>query len=124
MASAMLSSSMLCQVQGLRASASASAPQRALRLEVSSKTIQSLEGKVVSTKNSKTVIVNVLSRYPHPKYKKMTSSTKKYYVHDEKEEATDGDVVKIEATGRAISKNKRWVLAEICGQKGCDPNQN
>ena len=46
------------------------------------------------------------------KYKKNFRVTKKFYVHDEKNECGEGDVVKIMET-KPISKNKRWRLVEI-----------
>mmetsp|Transcript_18982 Transcript_18982/g.31914 ORF Transcript_18982/g.31914 Transcript_18982/m.31914 type:complete len:128 (-) Transcript_18982:257-640(-) len=118
-----MSSAVLCPVQSVRASVRASAPQRSLRLDVSS-VKQSVEGKVISTKGTQTAIVVVSRRFPDPKYGKMTSSSKKYHAHDDLEIAKLGDVVRLESTGRPLSKTKRWIVTEVCGQKGCDPNQN
>jgi len=73
---------------------------------------KSLIGKVVSNKMEKTAIVEVNRRVPHPIYKKYINKSKKYYAHDEKNECTIGDIVKIMET-RPISNKKRWRLLEI-----------
>ena len=48
----------------------------------------------------------------HPKYGKFVLRTKKYQVHDEKNECNEGDIVKIMET-KPISKNKCWRLVKI-----------
>ena len=70
------------------------------------------EGIVVSDKTEKTVIVAVVQRYKHPQYGKYVSKTNRYAVHDERDEAREGDTVRIAET-RPISKTKRWKLSEI-----------
>jgi len=69
-------------------------------------------GEVISNKMTKTIIVRVERRYPHPKYKKVVTGYKKLYAHDEKSEAKLGDRVRIEET-RPLSKTKRWRLVEV-----------
>ena len=69
-------------------------------------------GQVVSTKMQKTIVVEVEMRKPHPKYKKIMRTTKKFYAHDEQSSARVGDVVRIRET-RPLSKLKRWTLEEI-----------
>jgi len=69
-------------------------------------------GEVVSNKMTKTIVVRVERRFPHPQYKKIVTSYKKFYAHDEKAEAKVGDVVLIEET-RPLSKLKRWRLLEV-----------
>jgi len=69
-------------------------------------------GKVVSTSMSKTIVVRFVRRVPHPFFGKIIKRSKKFYAHDEKEEAQVGDQVKIEET-RPMSKLKRWKLVEI-----------
>ena len=69
-------------------------------------------GKVVSDKQSKTIIVEILSRVAHKRYKKVVKSRKRYAAHDETNQAKIGDTVRIIET-RPISKNKCWRLAEI-----------
>ena len=73
------------------------------------------EGIVVSDCQDKTIIVEVTRRSSHPLYKKVVKSTKKYYAHDENNEAKVGDKVNIAET-RPLSKTKRWRLVEILGQ--------
>ena len=69
-------------------------------------------GEVVSNKMTKTIVVRVERRFPHPQYKKIVTAYKKFYAHDEKAEAKLGDTVRIEET-RPLSKLKRWKLLEI-----------
>lgn len=69
-------------------------------------------GKVISDKMQKTRVVISETLRKHPLYKKYYRHRTKYYVHDEKEESREGDVVLIEET-RPISKLKRWRLVKI-----------
>jgi small subunit ribosomal protein S17 len=69
-------------------------------------------GEVVSNKMTKTIVVRVERRFPHPRYKKIVTAFKKFYAHDEKAEAKIGDTVRIEET-RPLSKLKRWRLVEV-----------
>ena len=69
-------------------------------------------GEVVSDKMTKTIVVRVERRYPHPQYKKIVTSYKKFYAHDEKAEAKAGDTVCIEES-RPLSKLKRWTLVKV-----------
>src|SRR5687767_13953031 len=69
-------------------------------------------GEVLSSKMAKTIIVRVERRFPHPQFKKVVTSYKKLYAHDEKSEAKPGDRVRIEET-RPLSKTKRWRLVEV-----------
>ncbi len=69
-------------------------------------------GTVVSDAMTKTIVVEVERRVPHPLYKKVVKSSKRYVAHDEKEEAKTGDTVRIVET-RPLSKTKRWRLLEI-----------
>lgn len=75
-------------------------------------------GEVIANKMSKTIIVRVERRFPHPKFKKVVTGYKKFYAHDEKSEAKVGDRVRIQET-RPISKTKRWRLVEIV-EKGAE----
>ena len=65
-------------------------------------------GEVISNKMTKTIIVRVQRRFPHPKFKKVVTGYSRFYAHDEKAEAKIGDVVLIEET-RPLSKLKRWL---------------
>jgi small subunit ribosomal protein S17 len=69
-------------------------------------------GEVVSNKMQKTIVVKVVRRVPHPKFKKIVRVSKKFYAHDEKGQAQVGDLVKIRET-RPLSKLKRWELLEV-----------
>jgi small subunit ribosomal protein S17 len=69
-------------------------------------------GQVVSNKMAKTIVVEVTRRVQHPLYKRIVQKRKKFYAHDEKQEAQPGDVVRI-IECRPLSKLKRWQLGEI-----------
>jgi small subunit ribosomal protein S17 len=69
-------------------------------------------GEVIANKMTKTIIVRVERRFPHPKFKKVVTGYKKFYAHDEKSEAKVGDRVRIQET-RPLSKTKRWRLVEV-----------
>jgi len=73
------------------------------------------EGIVVSDCQDKTIVVEVTRRSSHTLYKKVVKSTKKYYAHDESNEAKIGDKVNITET-RPLSKTKRWRLVKVLGQ--------
>ncbi|MCK4572061.1 30S ribosomal protein S17 [candidate division WOR-3 bacterium] len=70
------------------------------------------KGKVVSDKPDKTIIVEVKRRVQHPLYKKFIVKRKKFYAHDERNEASIGDIVQI-VSSRPLSKLKRWRLDKI-----------
>ena len=70
-----------------------------------------LEGKVVSDKNDKTVVVEVKRRFVHSFYGKVISRSKKYHAHDEKNKFKKGDVVKI-IESKPISKLKTWEVLD------------
>ena len=69
-------------------------------------------GEVLASKMQKTIVVRVERRVPHPKFKKIVRVHKKFYAHDEKNEAKPGDRVLIRET-RPLSKLKRWELVSI-----------
>ncbi len=69
-------------------------------------------GQVVSTKAEKTVVVAVAEHTPHPKYKKIITTTKKYKAHNEELECAVGDEVRL-IENRPLSKTKLWKVAEI-----------
>ena len=70
------------------------------------------EGLVVSSKMNKTVVVALVERVRHPKYDKFVIRTKKFYAHDEANDAKVGDKVRIVET-RPLSKNKRWRVVVV-----------
>src|SRR6266567_1835107 len=69
-------------------------------------------GEVVSSRMHKTIVVKVTRKKAHPFYGRVVARNKKFYAHDEKNEAHVGDFVRIEET-RPLSKLKRWRLKEI-----------
>lgn len=69
-------------------------------------------GIVVSNKMDKSIVVAIEKRIKHPLYKKFFKKTTKLMAHDEKNECTIGDVVKIMET-RPLSSRKRWRLVEV-----------
>lgn len=70
------------------------------------------QGRVVSDKMEKTVVVLIEGRKVHPLYKKYVNISKKLKVHDENNDAHVGDTVRV-VESRPISKGKRWRLVEI-----------
>ena len=73
-------------------------------------------GEVISNKMTKTIVVRVERRLPHPKFRKVVTDYNKFYAHDEKGEAKLGDRVRIIET-RPLSKTKRWRLVEVIERK-------
>ncbi len=69
-------------------------------------------GMVVSDAPEKTVSVAVETLVRHPLYKKRVRRSKKFLVHDERNEARVGDTVRIIET-RPLSARKRWRLANV-----------
>ena len=69
-------------------------------------------GQVVSSRMNKTIVVRTVTRVPHPKFGKIVKQMKKFYAHDEQNQAKPGDTVRIMET-RPMSKLKRWRLVEV-----------
>ncbi len=69
-------------------------------------------GTVISDKMEKSIVVRIDRTIMHPLYKKTFRTSSKLYAHDEKNEAGEGDVVKVMET-RPLSAKKRWRLVEI-----------
>jgi len=69
-------------------------------------------GVVVSNKMDKTIAVAVERRLQHPIYGKYVKKTKKFIAHDENNDCSIGDIVRIMET-RPLSRRKRWRLVEI-----------
>jgi small subunit ribosomal protein S17 len=69
-------------------------------------------GVVTSNKMTKTITVAVERKVKHPIYGKFVKKTTRFHAHDEKNEASIGDVVRIMET-RPLSKTKRWRLIEV-----------
>ncbi|CAG8999137.1 MAG: 30S ribosomal protein S17 [Candidatus Celerinatantimonas neptuna] len=77
-----------------------------------SETIRTLQGKVVSDKMDKSIVVMIERRVKHPIYGKFMTRTTKLHVHDENNSAAQGDVVSIKEC-RPISKTKSWTLVDV-----------
>ena len=69
-------------------------------------------GVVSSNKMNKTITVAVERKVKHPIYGKFVKKTTRFHAHDEKNECSIGDVVKIMET-RPLRKTKRWRLVEV-----------
>jgi small subunit ribosomal protein S17 len=67
---------------------------------------------VTSTRMAKTIVVRVTRTVQHPLYKRVVRIAKKYYAHDEHQQARPGDTVRIVAS-RPLSRLKRWRLVEV-----------
>jgi|TARA_B110000971_G_C19602724_1_gene316826 small subunit ribosomal protein S17 len=70
-----------------------------------------LKGTVVSSKNNKTIVVQVVRKFAHPFFGKVISRSKKYHAHDENNKFKEGDKVKI-IECPPISKKKTWEVTE------------
>ena len=80
------------------------------------KKIGAKQGTVISDKMDKTIVVRVVRKVKHPVYKKVMKRSIKFKVHDQKNEAKNGDTVRIVPT-RPMSKDKRYRLIEIVEKK-------
>ncbi len=76
------------------------------------KTSKDKIGVVTSNKMEKSAMVRVDHSVQHPRYKRYIRRSKQYQVHDEKNECSQGDTVRIRET-RPLSKNKYHTLVEI-----------
>ena len=73
-------------------------------------------GTVVSDKNDKTVVVEIVRAARHRLYRKVIRRSRKYHVHDPENAATLGDLVRIEES-RPMSRLKRWRLVEVLTER-------
>ena len=69
-----------------------------------------LKGKVISSKNDKTIVVQVVRKFQHPFYGKVISRSKKYHAHDEKNKFKEGDTVQITECAPISKKKTREVM--------------
>jgi small subunit ribosomal protein S17 len=69
-------------------------------------------GIVTGSKADKTITVQIESARRHPTYEKIVRRSKSLHVHDENNEAGEGDTVRVIET-RPMSKTKRWRLVEV-----------
>ncbi len=70
-----------------------------------------LKGIVTSSKNNKTIVVEVTRKFKHPFYEKVIKRTKKYHAHDENNKFKEGQNVSI-IESKPISKKKTWRVIE------------
>ena len=70
------------------------------------------QGTVVSSKTDKTITIAIQVQESHPVYKKVVRHTKKLTAHDERNDANEGDTVRV-IESRPLSRTKRWRLVEI-----------
>ena len=70
------------------------------------------QGRVVSEKMDKTVVVTVESRVRHPLYGRIVRRTKRFKAHDETNQYHDGDLVEI-VECRPLSKDKTWRVSRL-----------
>lgn len=80
--------------------------------ETNNRLRRTLQGVVVSDKMDKTVVVQVIRRKRHPRYRKYVQERLRYKAHDEQNEAEQGDTVRIVET-RPLSAQKRWSLQAV-----------
>ena len=69
-------------------------------------------GTVVSSKASKTITVRINRARRDPTYEKVVRRSSTVHAHDERDEANEGDIVRVVET-RPLSRTKRWRLVEI-----------
>ena len=77
-------------------------------------------GMVVSSRMQKTIVVQVVRQKSYGFYGRVVSQAKKFYAHDEKNEAHTGDFVRLEET-RPLSKLKRWRQKEVIRKAALAP---
>jgi len=73
---------------------------------------RTLQGKVISAKMEKSIVVAIERKVKHPLYGKFMKRTTKLHAHDETNQCNEGDVVLISEC-RPLSKKKSWTLASI-----------
>jgi small subunit ribosomal protein S17 len=83
-----------------------------MSVTVNEKHVNIVTGTVVSDKMDKGIVVLVVRQVKHPKYGKYIKRSTRLHAHDEKNDASVGDVVSIKEC-KPISKTKNWVLVEI-----------
>lgn len=81
-------------------------------MEKQAQKLRTIQGKVVSNKMDKSIVVLTERRVKHPIYGKYVNKSSKIHAHDENNQCTIGDVVTIKEC-RPISKTKSWTLVEV-----------
>ena len=92
-----------------------------MKKEGAKKIFRSFTGVVVSAKMAKTIVVNIHQTKVHPVYHKRFVVSKKFKVHDEKNQAKVGDHVTF-VECRPLSKDKRWRLVKVESLKNAESN--
>jgi small subunit ribosomal protein S17 len=82
------------------------------RAERDSNAAKTRQGIVVSNKGEKSITVRIDFARRHPTYEKIVRRSRTLHAHDERNEAGEGDVVRIVET-RPLSKTKRWRLVDV-----------
>lgn len=77
-----------------------------------SENIRTLQGRVVSDKMDKSIVVAIERKVKHPIYGKFVKRTTKLHAHDETNQCSTGDTVTIRECA-PISKNKSWTLVDV-----------
>lgn len=81
---------------------------------MSEKNTRTLQGKVISNKMDKSIVVAIERNVKHPIYGKFITRTTKLHVHDETNQCNEGDIVTIREC-RPLSKTKSWTLVAVVG---------
>jgi small subunit ribosomal protein S17 len=100
------------QEKAKRASAAGTRGSGTPAAEPKASTPQTRTGTVVSSKPDKTIVVRIDNARRHRRYEKIVRSTNKLHVHDETNDANEGDVVRV-VESRPLSRTKRWNLVEV-----------
>ena len=79
---------------------------------MSEKNTRTLQGKVISAKMDKSIVVAIERKVKHPLYGKFMKRTTKLHAHDETNQCNEGDMVLISEC-RPLSKKKSWTLEKI-----------
>jgi small subunit ribosomal protein S17 len=77
-----------------------------------SENIRTLQGRVISNKMDKSIVVAIERKVKHPIYGKFVKQTTKLHAHDENNQCGEGDTVTIREC-RPLSKNKSWTLVDV-----------
>ena len=91
-------------------------------MEAGTKQKRMLVGEVVSNKMEKTIVVEMVYTFKHPRFHKILRKTKTYKVHDEKNSAKVGDSVEF-YEGKPASKTKYMYLSRVLKTDGVEQQQ-
>ncbi|ATF09841.1 30S ribosomal protein S17 [Candidatus Enterovibrio altilux] len=74
--------------------------------------IRTQQGRVVSDKGNKSIVVAIERQVKYPIYGKFIKRTTKLHVHDENNECVQGDTIEVREC-RPLSKMKSWTLVRV-----------